>query len=135
MASANISSPSPQTLQSHINTGTANANPTWRDAALAATMRLARRREQFTAYEVQQELAKSNLKTHDLRAMGGILLEAKELGIITSAGLVRRNDAHTRGASTLWQSRLCQTTQTAHTNTEPSGEVYQPQSAAGADMH
>lgn len=93
-------------MQSHIDTCAAHANPTWKAAALAATMRLARQRRQLTSYDVLQELAKSNVKTHDLRAIGGVMQEARDLGILESVGLVRRNDRHSRGATTLWQSRL-----------------------------
>jgi hypothetical protein len=121
------STSSQQSTQSHIDTGTANANPSWRQAALTAIVRLASRRERFTSYDVVQELAKSNVTTHDLRAMGGVMLEAKELGLITSSGLVRRNDVHTRGATILWESRLYQVTQTPPTNTQPGGETHHSQ--------
>jgi hypothetical protein len=69
-------------------------------------MRLARQRRQFTSYDVLQELANSNVKTHDLRAIGAVMQEARDLEIIESVGLVRRNDRHSRGATTLWQSKL-----------------------------
>ncbi len=102
-----MASTTTQPMQSHIDTGTANANPTWREAALAATTRIASRCARFTSYDVLQEVEKSGATTHDLRAIGGVLLEAKDLGLITSVGLVRRNDKHSRGATTLWESRLC----------------------------
>ena len=55
-------------------------------------MRLASRKARFTSYDVLQELAKlSNVKTHDLRAIGSIMQEARDLGLITSLDLVRRN--------------------------------------------
>ena len=116
MASTNISTPSPQTTQAHIDAGSATANPTWREAALTATMRLASRQETFTSGDVLQELAKCDIKTHDLRAMGAVMIEARNLGLIRSAALVRRNDGHTRGVTTLWRSRLCPT-QPAQANT------------------
>jgi hypothetical protein len=95
-----------QTTQQHIQTCSAHANPTWKSAALAATMRLARQRRQFTSFDVLEELKHSDVKTHDLRAIGGVMAEARDLGIIESKGLVRRNDRHSRGATTLWKSRL-----------------------------
>ncbi len=95
-----------QTKQQHIDTCSAHANPTWKSAALAATMRVARQRRQFTSYDVLQELANSNVKTHDLRAIGAVMQEARDLEIIESVGLVRRNDRHSRGATTLWQSKV-----------------------------
>lgn len=95
-----------KTTQQHINTCSAHANPTWKSAALAATMRLARQRRQFTSFDVLEELARSEVKTNDLRAIGGVMQEARDLGIIESIGLVRRNDRHSRGATTLWQSKI-----------------------------
>lgn len=124
MASATIT-PSPQTTQSHSDTCSAHANPTWREAVLAATVRLAARQESFTSGDVLLELEKSDITTHDLRAMGGVLQEARDLGLITAVGFVRRNDRYTRAVTTLW-SRLCPT-QTAHANSQPSEGTEQPQ--------
>ena len=130
MASTNTN-PDPNTtqrsMQAHIDAGTAHANPTWREAALAATMRLAGRRKQFTSHDVLQELANSNVKTHDLRAIGGVMQEARDLGIIASGGLVRRNDKHSRGATTLWESRLCKSTPTPIQNDHDSEKAPQVQ--------
>lgn len=102
---------STKTTQEHIHTCSNHANPTWKAAALAAAMRLARQRRQFTSFDVLRELeTSSGAKTHDLRAIGGVMQEARDLGIIESVGLVRRNDRHSRGATTLWQSKvvICQ---------------------------
>ena len=82
------------------------ANPTWKAAALAATMRVASRLAQFTSHDVLDELSKSNVKTHDLRAIGAVMQQARDLRLIFSIGLVRRNDRHSRNATTLWQSRV-----------------------------
>lgn len=98
---------STKTTQEHIHTCSNHANPTWKAAALAAAMRLARQRKQFTSFDVLRELeTSSEAKTHDLRAIGGVMQEARELGIIESVGLVRRNDRHSRGATTLWESKI-----------------------------
>jgi len=98
--------PPQQTTQAHVDSGSANANPTWREAALIAAARLARQRERFTSCDVLEELAKPDVKTHDLRAIGGVMQEVRDLGLITSVGLIRRNDKHSRGATTLWESKL-----------------------------
>lgn len=44
--------PPQQTTQAHVDSGSANANPTWREAALIAAARLARQRERFTSCDV-----------------------------------------------------------------------------------
>ena len=85
----------------YVDAGTANANPNWRKSALAVVKRLAKKRETLTAPEVLDVLSKSDVHTHDLRAIGGVLVEARRLGFIQSAGLVRRNDKH---AEKLWAS-------------------------------
>ena len=95
-----------QPMQSHIDACSDHANPSWKAEALAAAMRLAARQQTFTSFDVLQELEKSDVTTHDLRAIGGVMMEARDLGLITSAGLIRRNDKHSRGATTLWQSNL-----------------------------
>ena len=65
-----ITTPS-EITQSCIDTGTAHSNSTWREMALIVIARLARRRRQFTSYDVLQDLEESDVKTHDLRAIGG----------------------------------------------------------------
>ena len=91
---------------SRIETIVAAAHQTWRRSALAAVKRLAKKRETLTSADVLKALAKSNAQTQDLRALGSVMTEARDLGFIESAGLVRRGDSHNRGASTLWRSRL-----------------------------
>ena len=100
--------PSQQSTQEHIDTCSAHANPTWKEATLAAIMRLASRQQRFTSFDVLTEVEKSDVKTHDLRAVGGVMQEARDLGLIASVGLVRRNDKHSRGATTVWESRIHQ---------------------------
>ena len=98
MSTASLASP-------HLNRVSANANPRWKKLALAVVKRLARHQKHFTTGTVLQKLARyPRTKTHDLRAIGPIMVEARDLGIIKSCGLVRRNDSHTRGATVLWKS-------------------------------
>jgi hypothetical protein len=95
----------PTTDQKYIDAGTKHTNPAWRTAALTVVKRLTRRRETLTSADVLDALAKSDVRTHDLRAIGGVMTEARALGYIESAGLVRRSDKHTRGFTTVWRSR------------------------------
>jgi len=92
-------------MDEHAETGTAHANPEWRKLALAKVKRLAKKGEPFTSADVLVQMAKSDIQTHDLRAIGGVMIEARDLGFIKSAGLVRRNDKHNRCATTLWKCR------------------------------
>jgi hypothetical protein len=82
-------------------------NPSWKSAALQAAMSVAKRQARLTSHDVLQELAKSNsnLRTADLRAIGAVMQQARDLGFISRIGPVRRND-RSRSFTTLWESRL-----------------------------
>ena len=83
---------------------TENANECWKRLALATIKRMARQKEVFTSYDVVQKLNESDIKTHDLRAIGGVFVKARNQGLIESVGMVRRND-FTRAVTTVWRSR------------------------------
>jgi hypothetical protein len=88
---------------------TVPTNPEWRSAALSIIKRLAKRRETLTSKDVLDELAKSDVTTGDRRALGSVMREGAALGLIESAGLIRqRKNKYSRGASTLWKSRIYQ---------------------------
>jgi hypothetical protein len=86
---------------SQIETIVAAAHQTWRRSALATVKRLAKKRETLTSADVLKALAKSNAQTQDLRALGSVMTQARDLGFIESGGLVRRRDGHNRGARSL----------------------------------
>ncbi len=96
----------PPTITTQINRRGVHADPAWRKVALATVKRLARKRETFTSFDVLERLDKSEAKTSDLRAVGSVMIQARNLGIIANAGLVRRSNRHSRGATTLWRSLL-----------------------------
>jgi hypothetical protein len=85
---------------------TANRKAKWRRSALAAVKRLAMKREHLTSEDVLVELQKSKAQMHDLRAVGSVMLKARERRFIESAGFIRRSDPHSRSATTLWKSLL-----------------------------
>jgi hypothetical protein len=97
-------SPDVKSTQTYISEGTAHADPKRRKSALAAVKHLEEERETLISADVLVELAKSDVKTHDLRAIGGVMAEARDLGLIEPSGLVRRSDKFSRGATTLWKS-------------------------------
>ncbi len=49
--------------------------------------------------------------------------EARDLGLISSVALVRRNDKHSRGATTLWESRLYKCPPSASADSHVSEET------------
>src|SRR4051794_13397242 len=76
---ASTSNKSVATTQYHIHKAGTNANPDWEKAALGAVRRLAQKREEFTSADVLSELDDSDTRTHDLRAVGAIMLKARDL--------------------------------------------------------
>ena len=78
----------------------------WYDAALGAVGRIARKQETLVSGDVLDALESSMLHTPDRRIVGRVLLEARDLGLIEHAGLIRRSDKHTRGITTIWRSLL-----------------------------
>jgi hypothetical protein len=95
-----------KSTQSHIACAKAHADPKWQRVALAVVRHLARKGREFTTNDVLISLEKRQVQTHDLRAIGAVMVEAKKRGWIESAGLVRRADKHTRGVTTCWRSPL-----------------------------
>jgi hypothetical protein len=113
------------TTTTPINRSGVHADPAWRKAALSTVKRLARKRETFTSFDVLERLDKSEVKTSDLRAVGSVMIQARNLGIISNAGLVRRSNKYSRGATTLWRSLLIQQPPEQHSSP--------PSPLAGAD--
>ena len=90
-----------------IDRSARHASPKWCQLALAVVRRIARRQEEFTSADVLQALQKySDVSTHDLRAVGPIMVQARDAGYIKGIGLVRRNDQHSRGCTVLWRSLI-----------------------------
>jgi hypothetical protein len=92
--------------QEHIQSAKAGANPKWIKFALTVVKRIARCRSEFTSADVLERMDHSTIKTGDLRAIGPVMLQASKLGYIRSAGLVRRDNRYTRGATVLWKSLI-----------------------------
>lgn len=93
-------------IRAHIARASRHANVKWKDAAVEAVRSLAAERQSLTSADVLNELSKLNVETHDLRAMGAVMTEARKLGYIENAGFVRRNDSHNRGTTVRWSSLL-----------------------------
>lgn len=85
-----------------------NADPDWKAVAKETILRLARQNEVFTSLEVVTALEAEQVKTHDLRAIGPLLVMAAKAGTITHESFIRRNDKHNRGTTVLWRSNVFQ---------------------------
>lgn len=115
-----------KSISTYIQKGSDHADPKWKRLALLTVRRVALKHETFTAADVEERLCTYKLKTHDLRAMGGVMIEARKAGIVESAGLTRRNDRHTRAATTVWRSLIYKQPSAPG---EPPADVRPPDSA------
>lgn len=68
-----------------------NANEEWKATALAIVRNLARRVPQFTSDSVWHELDKSDIKTHENRALGAVIIKAIKLGYIEPTGAYQKS--------------------------------------------
>jgi hypothetical protein len=98
-----VATPQTDNPQSYIAAGSANAKPSWNKAVWSAVVNLARQRGTFTTADVHRDLEAAEVKTKDRRAIGNIMTEARNQGIIESEGFVRRNDKYTRAVTVLWR--------------------------------
>jgi hypothetical protein len=69
-----------------IEKGFDNANEEWRAMALNCLYNLCLARETFTVNELRDIVKRSPLKTHDNRAMGGVMATGKKEGWLTPTG-------------------------------------------------
>lgn len=86
----------------------ANANPSWKQAALEAVRKVALRLPAFTTDPIWAELG-GFPNTHDSRAMGYIIRQAVSLGYIENTGRTERTSRRSNHARplTVWKSLLC----------------------------
>ena len=85
-----------------------HANPAWKQAAHEAVLVVARRQEFLTADDVMAAIG-PGFHTHELRALGPVMLAAARCGWIEKAQLPpgNSNRAHChRGLMTIWRSLI-----------------------------
>lgn len=73
--------------QEGIRTSYDNAKQEWKLAATEALWKLCRERDFVTSEDVIHDLQLKNIKTHNLSALGGVFLRAKNNGWIKSHGI------------------------------------------------
>ena len=64
----------------------AHANDAWRDMALECVKVICEKHKTFTVNQVRDLVKMSHLKTHDNRAMGGVMATAKKLKWLAPTG-------------------------------------------------
>ncbi len=85
-----------------------NAYERWKRVALETIRQVALQKDFFTVDEVQELLQTRNVETHEGRAMGPMMLNARRLGWIeTTHKTVQTTQKHCHASpTTLWRSRL-----------------------------
>lgn len=86
--------------------GTRHANPEWTKMALDAVYQVAKRMSEFTVNNVRWITDASPIKTHDRRAMGGIMRTAEKLGWVQRTSQSIRSKTGHGSPLQVWNSRV-----------------------------
>lgn len=78
----------------------------WRKYALQCVEAVAKRNEEFTVNEVRSLIKAGIYKTHDNRALGGVMKTAQRLGIIEPTGNTIPSVVGHRTPIQIWRSRI-----------------------------
>ena len=82
-----------------------NAHAQWKDAAMEAIIKTAKSNKEFTTDSVWQNM-ESDVKTHEPRAMGPMMMRAKKMGWIKPSSEFRPSTKRSQHAQPLrvWKS-------------------------------
>lgn len=89
-----------------VNKGLDNANVRWREMAMRSLYEMCLERDVFTANDVRGRIERSPLKTHDRRAMGGIMRTGKKLGWMQKTGRSITSRVGHLSPLQIWESQL-----------------------------
>lgn len=89
-----------------IERGLYFANPEWKNMALSCVEAVCLKKATFTTNDVRWLVEASPIKTHDKRAMGGIMKKAEKLGWIVQTGLTVRSKVGHGVPLQIWKSKL-----------------------------
>jgi len=95
--------------QRGIKMGWDNAKVEWRRMALDIIYRLCLERKLITANDFTKIIKDSHIKTHDNRAIGGLVMAAKKFKWIKPTGKVEVSKAGHFIKIQVWESLICQT--------------------------
>lgn len=93
-------------MDAAIDAGYENAAHSWRDMALKTIYEYARTHETFTMNDVGAIIRKSPLKTHDNRALGGVIRTAAARGWVVRTGEKTNSRAGHFVQIEIWRSRI-----------------------------
>lgn len=91
-----------------IDTSFEHSNRSWREMALECVKTVCLSKEFFTMNDVRKLVNLSDLKTHDNRAMGGIIKTARKLNWIEPTGQEIVSRVGHKSPLQVWKSTLYQ---------------------------
>lgn len=94
-----------------IEQGYMNAKAQWKATALEIVRRTAEHFAMFTVNDFRDELKKTGVKTHDNRAIAGIMRTAQAREWIKPSGETIRSRVGHGGPLIIWQSLICKRNQ------------------------
>lgn len=89
-----------------IAKGWEGAHVQWRKMALNCLLELCLTQKSFTVNDFRDSVRASQIKTHDNRAMGGVMVTAKKLGWITPTGSSIISRVGHKSQLQVWKSNL-----------------------------
>jgi len=93
--------------ESAIKKGWDATRAEWRIMALQVLCRTALTHKTFTVNDFRGEILESEIKTHDYRAMGGLVKAAEKFGWIEPTGETIPSRVGHKIPMQVWRSRLC----------------------------
>lgn len=84
-----------------------NAHEAWRSMALDCLRKLCEEQDTFTVNDLRKLVSASPLKTHDNRAMGGILVTGRSDGWLKSTGMTIPSVVGHKTPIQIWKSLIC----------------------------
>jgi hypothetical protein len=100
--------------QHAINQSEKHAHDAWRAYAINAVERVARLRAEFTVDAVRYLVERSHFKTHDKRAMGGVIKTAQRNGWISPTGKTVPSKVGHKTPMQIWRSNIYRDEQNTH---------------------
>lgn len=94
--------------QNAVHTAYVNADDPWKEYAMHCLATVARNMPYFTVADVRPHVEASRYRTHDKRAMGGVIQAARAIGWIEPSGEQRVNKVGHGIKMQVWKSRLYQ---------------------------
>lgn len=95
-----------QATEKGVNSGYSHADATWKEMALECVRVIALEKSTFTMNDVRWLVRQSPIKTHDNRAMGGVIKKAQKLGWVQPTGQSIPSKVGHGVSLQIWKSNL-----------------------------